>query len=73
MKDSIEHHLSFVDEHASGRLFLATFRYKKIAEIIGYDFDRMDKTQKTIFKSLCLDNAIFEDTDLTRYGIKKKY
>jgi hypothetical protein len=71
MKNSIEHHLSFINERASGRFFLATFRYKKIAEIIGYDFEKMDKTQKMIFKSLCLDESVFENMNLERYGIFK--
>jgi len=71
IQNKINHHLSFINESPYGRLSLATFRYKKIAELLEIDYDALDKTKKNIFKSYCFEQRIFADSDFSRFGINK--
>ena len=41
-----------IEEYASGRMYMKTSVYKKIAKLLGGDFNALSKIGRTIFKTL---------------------
>jgi len=47
-----------INEHASGRLYISTYYAKKVAILLGGDYDTLSKHQKDFFKSDIVDENI---------------
>lgn len=73
IEKEIQHQMSFLDERPSGLLYMPNRCYVKLANLIGIDYNSLNKTQKVIFKEYCFSDKIRPDLDLSRFGINKIY
>ena len=46
-----------VDENAWGRCYMKTYGARKVAKLLGGDYDSLTRSQKEIFRSSCIDMA----------------
>jgi len=56
-----------IDERPSGLLNINTPHLKKVAEMLGYDYDLLSKTGKLIFKDDVVSERIFPENGIDKY------